>query len=249
MTKLLRLELRKLSRQTSFYICVLVMIAMLLLSTFTYWLTADMLPVLGELVSLNTTDYMLSALVNGGYEVLLGIFVALFVCTDHTQKTIRTVCARGYSRASIYLAKLIAVLVGATVLFVLCVAASLPMGALVFGGGSVRSSFWQILFTQYLSAMALTALYFGMSILVRKSGLAVTAAILVPMVMALVFTLIDTLLVGQATVSQYWLGTFITELSTAFVSQSRIMECLWTSLVCIPLFGLPPILVYKHIEL
>ena len=94
--------------QKSLYICFgigLLIITLAMLTSKTFDTLTD---------AVNTMFVVLST----GFTSFLGIFMAVFVCHDFSQQTIKNVYARGYQRTTVYFAKYFISLV-ATLLMVL----------------------------------------------------------------------------------------------------------------------------------
>lgn len=167
MIKLLRFEWRKLWRQKSLYICF--SIGLLLAALFII-----LGKVLTERFGLpfgSATESLLVMLPRSGFISLLGIYLAIFVCSDYSQHTIKNIYARGYSRTSVYLAKylisLLVTLVVALVYWVFSLLFSLMLGAGVTGLTGVQ---WGSLALQLWVVVGLHGLYFGIAMLLGKTG-------------------------------------------------------------------------------
>ena len=95
MSKLLHFEWRKLWRQKSLYICfgfglLIIFLSVLSLKSFDI---------------LDTAMNMVYLALNNGFTVFLGIFIALFICQDYNQQTIKNIYARGYGRNAVFFSK------------------------------------------------------------------------------------------------------------------------------------------------
>ena len=89
MNNLLKFEFRKLFNQKSFYICTGVMLALSFIAMLFN-------KALAENSDLNTVmptakSALLSAISSSNFTIICGIFIALFVCTDYDQQTIKNV--------------------------------------------------------------------------------------------------------------------------------------------------------------
>lgn len=144
MSRLLKFEFRKLFRQKSFYICGIILLGLILLTTFTMNLLLEMsqsmieadgvsVTVMGD-ESTFTGLYMLAtALSNSNFSIVFAVFVSLFVCSDHTNDTLKNVIAKGYGRVPIYASKYIVSLVAATVYTVFCWLTGFLSGTALWG--------------------------------------------------------------------------------------------------------------------
>lgn len=139
MKNLLKLELRKIRKQKSFYICTLVMVGLLFLSV----LTSDALSKNSELAgqfSSSGFDIIVSSLNSSSFLLVAGIFVALCVCNDYEQETIKNIYARGYSRKRVYFSKLISVWISTTIMFTVVMLCAFIFGRAYFGTANLEGS-------------------------------------------------------------------------------------------------------------
>lgn len=105
MKNLLKFEFHKLFKQKSFYICTIIM---LVLSFFSILLNKSLAnnPELNMAMPMVMSS-LLTAVNSSNFTMICGIFIALFVCTDYDQQTIKNVYSRGFSRSKVYFAKYI----------------------------------------------------------------------------------------------------------------------------------------------
>ena len=109
MRKLLRFEFRKLFRQKSFYSCNILLLIFIFLSAVISKVVVDNAEELT--VPLPTTFEMVRSALQGGNVILiLGVFTALFVCSDYTDGTMKNIYDKGYGRTNVYFSELIAVI-------------------------------------------------------------------------------------------------------------------------------------------
>ena len=119
MGNLLRFEFRKLFGQKSFYVCTLLLLLFVFLSAVLSKLIAENADD-ASYPALMTVNILRSSLQSANLPLILGIFTALFVCTDHADGTIKNIYAKGYPRTAVYFSKLTAILAAAA-LFCLAV--------------------------------------------------------------------------------------------------------------------------------
>ena len=162
MTKLLKFEWRKLWRQKSLYICFgigLLIIALSLLSMKNIFNTVD--------------DAMTTLFVslNAGFTSFLGIFIALFVCQDFAQQTIKNIYARGYRRTTVYFAKYF-ISLAATLLMAFLYMAFGFVWTLMLGGkvGSLLAWQWGTLALQLWTIIGFHGLFFGICMMLSKTA-------------------------------------------------------------------------------
>lgn len=250
MKNLLKLEFRKMRKQKSFYICMLVMIGLLFLSV----LTANAIrqnPEFAEQFTASGMETAAEAINNSSFLLIAGIFVALCVCDDYEQQTIKNIYARGYSRKHVYLAKLIAVWIETSIMFAFILICAFLLGNVYFGSSDFSLfRFIYILAVQYAVCMANMALCFLVSALLRKNGSSIAAAIMVPMIANMLLGMLDSFIkIKNFSLTDVWVSSFIQDLSTLSVNNERLTFCLIGSLIYIVLFTIIGIGFHKKIEL
>lgn len=164
MKNLLKFEWRKLWQSKSLYIVFSIGLVSIILSL-------ALSKVLLEIFNTtpNATQSMLSVLTMSNFTSLLGIYIAIFVCDDFSQHTIKNMYARGYSRSAVYFSKYL------ISLFVSLVVALLYLGfgfvfALILGGyaGDMPADMWRDLILQLWVVVGLHGLFFGISMMIGK---------------------------------------------------------------------------------
>ncbi len=259
MKDVLRLEFRKLKRQKSFYICTGIMLALLLLSAISCNMTNSLYEdimnstlmddAMGEgfateYYSLYTViDMLISAVSSGTLVLLAAIFVSIAVCDDYSQHTIKNIYARGYTRTQVFFAKAIYVLVTASAMFIVALLFSFLTGLIFFDMGSADGGKLAVLLiAQYVAFLANVSIFFLISILFRRIGASVAVNIVGSTVVSLILSLIDLLIMFKTenyedsfSVSEYWVDSFIGDLSALTVDNSRIISCVVASAVYIAL--------------
>ncbi len=236
MRNLLHFEFRKLRQNFGFYLCTGIMLALQLLSALlTYTLAGGFF---GEDVTGFSDGFsgILTAGAAGNLNTALCVFIALFVCLDYTQKTIKTVYAKGYSRENVFFSKLIMTWVGATVMYLVVALCAFVAYSAFFGVGEVEAGkFLAVFGVQYVSIMANVAMFYAITILLRSIGAAIPIGIFAPSVISLILNLVDAFGELKIKLSDYWVGNFSMELYSVDVKSDRLWEILLTSLVYIVL--------------
>lgn len=252
MKNLLKLEFRKMRKQKSFYICTLVMIGLLFLSVLTAnaLLTGNHAALAGTFAA-SGMDTAINAVNNSSFLMIAGIFVAIFVCDDYEQQTIKNIYARGYSRKQVYLSKLLAVWIGTTVMFVIVLLFAFICGTAYFGTGAFAGlRVIRILAVQYAACMANMSLCFLVSSLLRKNGSSIAATIVAPMLVNMLLGMLDSFMkLKEFSVTSVWVSSFMGDLSSLSVSSGRVSVCLIASLFYMAVFAVAGIASHKKIEL
>ena len=243
MGKLLKFELSKIKKIKSIYICSIIMVLTLFINFLTLWgmeyLTGELADAeLGMMEMFFQNDMItsvLSAASNGSFTMLCGIVIALFVCSDYSQGTVKTVVAKGFSRTRIYFAKLVSVAVMSVLMYLIVILFGWLFGMMFFGFDAPTDARWLgVLAVQFVSAIAFAAFAFFLSAVLRKSALAIVMLIAIPTVLELVLTLID--LFAETHIGDYWITTVFTMLSQASVELDRIIISLVLSLAYVVVF-------------
>lgn len=190
MRQLLQYEIRKLINSKSFWICGGLLIAMTLLGMAVYKFFSimetqviaaapDNFEYPASLLDYYSGRYFLVSSLNSAVPVLLSIFIALFVSFDFSQKTVRNVIAKGYSRSDTFLSKLIVCMLTAAIFSFLSVSAAAVLGSALWGfGGTFTMRIFLTLVTQILLIFSMTSFYMMLAMLIRNPGIAVAATIL-----------------------------------------------------------------------
>ena len=240
MGKLLQFELRKLFRQVSFYVCLAVLCAVVFIGIFTTYsiirvteadigvdFDTETLEMFGLGLNLNGRGYLLTALGGNNLTLLLGIFIALFICSDYVNGTAKNVIGRGYARLKFTAAKQAVTALG-TLIF--CVAAcglsfALATGYWGLGKGWGMKDVTRLLL-QLLTILAYAAFFAFFSFLLKKSGAAIALNILVPSVISLIVTLIDVFTEKKNFfLSEYWLADCLSVSTNLKAEPADLTRC------------------------
>lgn len=164
MINLLKFEFRKLWQSKSLYI----VFSIGFISIIMYMLLAKIMVEIFH-ASLNATVSMLSVLVISNFVSLLGIYLAIFVCSDYSQHTIKNIYARGYNRSAVYFSKYLISLLVSLLVAILYIAFGF-LFVLISGGyvGSMPANMWGDLALQLWVVVGLHGLFFGISMMVGK---------------------------------------------------------------------------------
>lgn len=249
MKNLLKLEFRKLKTRKSFYICTAIMIGLLLFSIFTT--NALVSPEFRDELQLSGISTLIEALNSSSFTLIAGIFVALFVCEDYAGQTVKNIYSRGYSRTSVYLSKLISVLISTTVMLIIVDVAAFAIGTALYGVGEIGNyKFLAIIGTQYIIAMAEITFAFTIASVIRKTGGAIACIIIAPMIIGVLLSLVDVFVTFENFyLSELWISSFLSAASTIDVTTNHIILCIVGSLIYILIFGAIGLYINKKIQL
>ena len=228
MSKLLNFELRKLFRLKAFYICTAVS---LLMGIFTF-----------HTFSKGGADYsgllcLVKAVETSSLTLLMGIWIAIFVCEDYSGGTMRNIVTRGYSRTSVYFAKLIALLAGVLITLVLCWVVCAITGTILFDGsdGAFSMSFLNSLAAQLAAVLAYACLCNTIASALQKTGVSVAVCAVMPIAVILLCSILQTAIYAKngnpndVFLQEYWLDDIISALSYTEPKQETLSLAFKTS--------------------
>lgn len=234
MKRLLQFELFKVRKQKSLYICsALILVGLLLTIAVSFVMTKTLGGIFEEEMPPPTAvDMVLSAVSASDFTLIAGIFIALYVCGDYSQKTIKNVYSRGFSRRNVYFSKLIVVIAYVVVMFIITEVFALAVGSAFFGfkpqGGNI---FWRLL-GQLFVCIAYAAFCYAIANMLKKTGVVLAIVIIVPTVLTGVLALVDTLIavyladvmnMGKFALGDYWLDGMLTVLGDTASSVTKIV--------------------------
>lgn len=257
MKDLLKLEFRKLKRQKSFYIILAIMVALVVISALTYKLmesianeVEEMGEVMGQSLSISGTGLLLGFASAANFGLLTAIFVAIVVCDDFDSKIIKNIFSRGYSRSDFFAAKFIYVIITTSIMFILAVTSSGICGALLFKIDGDIGKMVMLIAVQYLACMAGVAMFFAVSVMIKKLGGTIAINIIASTVIELILSLVTSLLkIEDFSLSEGWFSSFTSSLSRLDVSDGRIIFCAVASVVYIALFSVVGYFVSEKTEI
>ncbi|MCM1368170.1 MAG: ABC transporter permease [Roseburia sp.] len=224
MINLLKFEFRKLFRQKSFYVCGAVMLAMSLIGLMISKALAQNEQL--EIAMPTAMSSLLTAVSSSNFTMVSGIFVALFVCADYDQQTIKNVYARGFSRNTVYFAKLVASVVAVLVMFAATLLFTYAVGGAMFDGTAESGNYAALIAGQLLYCIAYAAFVFAVGIAVKRVGVSIALAILGPSLIGTALSLVDAVLkIDGFKMSSYWLDGFLNDLSSLSTASSRLAVC------------------------
>ncbi|MCR5692140.1 MAG: ABC transporter permease [Eubacterium sp.] len=183
MARLLKFEFRKLFFQKSFYICggisLILMIATMVISHMASLMIAE-----GQL--LNPANDGVKAAVSAvdlsSIQLILPIFLPLYVCVDFTQGTIKNILARGFSRSQVLWSKYIVCQVAGLSIYAIHFVFALCLGSLLGGLGQWSLKALASLAVQTLVLTASISFYFMLCMLFQTMGASISLGILLPSV-------------------------------------------------------------------
>lgn len=232
MNNLLKFEFRKLKRQKSFYICLIIMAVMLFITGITYKVlmdhAAELAEITGEsLIPTTFPMFLLSFASASMFSMISSIYVSIATCEDYESRIIKNIYGRGYSRTAHYFSKLIYIAVATTIMFLIVVALAVGVGGAFFGFEGLNGRVFTLVLGQYVVCMSGVALSFAIATLIKKLGGTIAANILVPMILPLLLELADTALESESfKFADLWIDSFLTSLTNTEVGTGRMTACI-----------------------
>lgn len=157
--KLWQFEWRKIWRQKSLYICFGIGLIINLLG-------AIAIKVLG---ASSTACLAMCTALNSGFIALLGIYLAIYACHDHTHQTLKCIYARGYQRTKVYFTKYLISLCITMLMAVIYLAFNFLITLLLNGNvGSLDGLEVQVLLLQFWTLFGFHGMFFGVGMMVGK---------------------------------------------------------------------------------
>ena len=196
MNRLIRFEMNATFKRLSFYVCALCIILMSVLGVYMEAVPELLFGNL-KMSMLNQIGFCgarsgITAISFSDFPVLIGIYASLSICTDYSQKTMKNVWSRGFSRTQVFFAKAFSVVVVSLIYGLLSIISAFITGTLLWGVGSVNPEFYIISVLVQLTACIGIGLAFNMtSFAFKKMGLAIVTAVIGPSLLSLGSSILD----------------------------------------------------------
>lgn len=223
MKRLFLFELQKLKKQKSLYICSAVIVAMLLLTVladYIMYCTFGIDTSGGEPTAVTS---MLKAISASDFTLIASIFIVIYVCADYSQKTIKNMYSRGFSRTEVFFVKYIICVAYIIIMYAVSLLFTLAVGSAFFGFKTVEGHVFWSLFGQLLVCIAYVSFVFAICNMVKSMGISLAIVIAAPMALAATMTVIDFVIILRSEtfnedalmVSGFWLDGMLSTLSSA----------------------------------
>lgn len=184
MTKLLKTDLYKMFKTTSFWIISIIIAVLTVLFTFTFCYPYTT-PYLFEGMDASSFNYfsILKQIIISCTLISM-IFVSMFSVVDFSNGTIKIIASKGFSRVSMYFSKFISLIVASTIFSIIPVIVSFIFSKIMlnnvnpFNFYTLQENQAKQLLLVVLGILAYITLTVLISTLLRKTSLAVTITIL-----------------------------------------------------------------------
>lgn len=248
MKKLMKFELRQLFRMKSFYICLLISMAFTALSVIVNVFIAKETGT--QQGSALAFDSLLSVVSNGQLEILLAVFVSLFICSDYMEGTIKNVISHGFSRGQVYFVKYIILILTGWIFAICDMVLSFVMMVAMRGVGTPSTNLLSVLLINFLIIVAFVSLFQFFAVFFRKNGGAIAVGIVFPLCLSIVITVFQALLRNtNLDLSMVSLSGCLSVLSGASVTVKQMGISILSGVAYILLFGIAGMFVIRRREL
>ncbi len=233
MSKLLKFEYRRLFRQKTFIIFMAVSAALVFLSLGSIKLIElAMSSVDMQIYSLFGIKYsganaLRDASSNGSVSPIVAVVTGIFVCSEYSRGTLKTVTATGFSRCKIFTAEFVAALTSAFLIFAAATASAFIFGSLFWEVGKLEAETVKAALLQLLLTLSLTAVLFTLSKTIKKTGGAIALGIFAPSFLSLLLTVTDSVIDNDRfKLAHYWISGSLSEVQATSPSDMNIFDIL-----------------------
>lgn len=239
MIDMLKFEFRKLVRMKSLYVCAAVVLFQIFFTT----LISSLSNVLYEWTESNKPS-MWDAVITASsvVPIPLAVFVSLYAVSDFGGGTIKNIIAKGYSRTSIFLSQLIAVVAVSVAFFIVSELSAMAFGAAFLTRVKPAKGLWGSVFLQLPVIIAYGGFFFGLSSLFKGVGGAIATTVLSHiLVFPLTFSLVSIIVIRyckntKINILNYWLGEMLQNATSLNLTDKTIAITLVGSAIYFVIF-------------
>lgn len=249
MIRLIQFEIRKLFRSKTFWICILVALAIIgmSLATVAHLSQANSNSMNvgdqdnGMVISMNNKHtysgmYVLSSVLNTQIPLILSIFIPLFIASDFTQGVIKHLITRGYSKNTVLESKCLSSLFATAIIATASLVTAGIVGTVIWGfGGDITKKLILTIFAQFLVLCAYSSFYLMLSVLIRRTGITIAISVVSMSVLNMFVSLLSNVF-DVSKIADYHLPNMLTNISDVNVSNDSIRIALIGSVIYIALF-------------
>lgn len=254
MKRLLKLEFRKIFMMKTLYICLVIMVAMVLLTAITYlFMNKMMLSVMEDAPVIDANTFIRSALSGSSINIFLAVLIPIYLCSDYSNGTAKGIFAKGYSRTEVYFTKLIGALFISVFFVLTAILFCVIFGVSMFERESVNGETFKALFVQFMVLIAYSSIFCFLSTAFSKLSGAIICSILSTLVILLVFSLFDVIIefafkVENVNITDYWLDGIIMKMTQTPLESKDVIKSVMVSLAYTVVFSVAGVFVCKRKE-
>lgn len=233
MTKLFKFEYRRLFRQKSFWIFMAVAAALAFLSLGAFKLIEIATNITSDMKDVDTyfgigytgAEAFRNATSLGDIDIVIAIVAAIFVCSEYSRGTIKTVVSAGFSRCKIFTAEFLVSMTAAALVFVASSVSAFVFGSIFWGIGKFNAELWNAVLLQLLIVLSLTAIIYMFSKAVKKTAAAIAFGIFAPQITALLLKIADAAIDSEKfRLSDYWLSGCLSDVQATSPLNMNIFD-------------------------
>ena len=242
MFNLLKLELQKLFKQPSFYICNLIII---LISLISYIINITLVQ---SDISLDFNNILINHLSNNNLILISGIFIALYSTKDYNEDTLKNIYSRGYSRNKVYLAKFLIILIFIFISFILSLLFTYILNNNLNINKEINNKLFINLIIELIIYISYASFYYLISNILKKSGSSIAGIIIIPLLISLIFSMLDNVFkIENFSFNILWLDNSLNSLND-FNNHNLIINLILAIFYLI-IFNIIGLIINKKIEI
>ena len=242
MFNLLKLELHKLFKQPSFYICNLIII---LISLISYIINITLVQ---SDISLDFNNILINHLSNNNLLLISGIFIALYSTKDYNEDTLKNIYSRGYSRNKAYLAKFLIILIFIFISFILSLLFTYILNNNLNINKEINNKLFINLIIELIIYISYASFYYLISNILKKSGSSIAGIIITPLLISLIFSMLDNVFkIENFSFNILWLDNSLNSLND-FNNHNLIINLI-SAIFYLIIFNIIGLIINKKIEI
>lgn len=175
MISILKADFYRLLKSKSFYICMLVSAGLICFGFYALYWTYKSTGIMDTSFYPDGLSFGILSFTEGSVQLIIGIFLSIFVTSEFTHGTMKNVVSKGFSKVNIYLSKFITMIVAAFIIVLLTfiagtVCASITIGKIGSLSGEFGSQLFKTIGIELYLYIALTALLLMVAMSVKNLG-------------------------------------------------------------------------------
>lgn len=201
MKSLIKYQLRNVFHNKIIYVCIGINTVLGILTMF---LTHALEATEGSGTT-STLFERIAGILSSEPDIITMLFIVLFVCFEFHEGVMKNNIGRGYTRIQVLISKYIGALVG-----VLCIeAVSVVLTVFDFSSKGIgyTPDLMNVIIVSIIGIIAATVFYATLAFLVEKNSIAIITLLLLPRVLGLVFTIINSQF--KLPIGDYWITNIL----------------------------------------
>jgi len=175
MKNLLKSDFYRLFKSKSYYICMLVAAALIIVGLVISNALSKQDVAYATLLNKDGMSYGLKTFGDGNVIMIMSIFISIFVTAEFSQGTMKNVVSKGFSKVQVYLSKLVTMTVATYIAFLVAFIVSVVGGSIITGKfGDFTGAFVGIAMKtigiELLLTLAMTAVFVMIAMVFKNLG-------------------------------------------------------------------------------